>query len=79
MSIMFYFNYKWTVLPLPVNPQSIEVRTAGTNKTMEIVKLGEINILRDVKLAELTIESFFPATADGPWVLTKTVFVKPQV
>lgn len=79
MSIMFYFNYKWTVLPLPVNPQSIEVRTAGTNKTMEIVKLGEINILRDVKLSELTIESFFPETADGPWVLTKTVLVKPQV
>lgn len=79
MSIMFYFNYKWTVLPLPVNPQSIEVRIAGTNKTMEIVKLGEINILRDVKLAELTIESFFPATADGPWVLTKTLFFKPQV
>ena len=79
MSVMFYFNYKWTVLPLPVNPESIEVRVAGTNKTTEIVKLGEINILRDVKLAEMTIESFFPATADGPWVLTKTLFAKPQV
>lgn len=79
MSVMFYFNYKWAVLPLPVNPESIEVRVAGTNKTTEIVKLGEINILRDVKLAEMTIESFFPATADGPWVLTKTLFAKPQV
>lgn len=78
MAIRFFFEYNNQVVQLPVNPEEIMINSSGNNKTEEIVKLGEINLLRQKKLEALVIESFLPNDADAPYVLTKGKFEKPQ-
>lgn len=77
MAIRFFIQYGTTVAQLPVNPSELKIKRQGNNKTYEIVKLGEINLINQMKLQTLTIESFLPATSDGPYVLTKGKFEKP--
>jgi len=78
MAIRFFFEYNNQVVQLPVNPEEIMINSSGNNKTEEIIKLGEINLLRQKKLEALVIESFLPNDADAPYVLTKGKFEKPQ-
>src|SRR5690606_26349252 len=46
---------------LPVNPPEIEIQEQGQGNTYNIISLGEINVIKEPKLAEITFESFFPA------------------
>lgn len=78
LPIRFFLEYMGLVYMLPVNPEGIEVVVSGNNKTREIIKLGEINILKDKKLKTLTIKSFFP-TQDGPYILGNTITFPPSV
>jgi len=78
MAIRFFFEFNNQVVQLPVNPEEIMITSSGNNKTKEIVKLGEINLLRQKKLETLVIESFLPNDANAPYVLTKGKFEKPQ-
>lgn len=45
---------------LPVNPESIKETVAGDSQTYTIAKLGQVSVIKDIQLAEYTIESFFP-------------------
>lgn len=76
--IKFYFTYQGTVVTLPVNPPELIIKKATENKTIEIVKLGQINLLRGVKLAEMEIKSFLPVYSNAPYVLTKSRFKDPS-
>lgn len=80
MAIRLFFEYDNQVVQLPVNPPSLAVESAGNNETVEIVALGEINILRQKKLSNIKIECFFPALVnkDAPYVLTSGQFKEPQ-
>ena len=51
MAIRFFFEFDDQIVRLPVNPEEIVVKSPGNNKTEEIVKLGEIDILRAEKIA----------------------------
>lgn len=46
---------------LPVNPSEIEIQEQGQGSTHNIINLGEINVIKEPKLAEIEFESFFPA------------------
>ena len=74
MAIRFFFEFENQVVQLPVNPEEIVVKSGGNNKTEEIVKLGEINILREKKLKTISFECFFPKDSSPPYVLTKGKF-----
>lgn len=78
MAIRFFFEYENKVIQLPVNPEALRVSADGNNEIVEIVSLGEINILRDVKLKEIEFQSFFPRYPDAPYVLTKGSFQGPE-
>lgn len=69
MAIKFFFVYNQTLIQLPVNPPELEVNAPGNNKTMETINLGEINTLKDKKLTNITISSFFPSVLNAPWVV----------
>ena len=69
--IKIFFEYDGEVIQLPVNPEEFRVVSEGNNVTQEIIKIGEINILKLPKLATLSISSFFPIDEDAPYVLTK--------
>lgn len=80
MAIRFFFQYDNRVVQLPVNPPSLSIESAGNNKSIEIVSLGEITVLRKKKLSACSIECFFPATINknNPYVLTQGSFEDPQ-
>lgn len=78
MAIRFFFEFDNQVVQLPVNPEEIMINSSGNNKTEEIVKLGEINLLREKKLEAFMIECFLPTDSSAPYVLTKGKFQKPQ-
>lgn len=78
MAIRFFFEYNNTVVQLPVNPEQISIKSNGNNKTEEIVKLGEINILREPRLHSCSIKCFLPVSSNAPFVLTGGRFEPPQ-
>lgn len=60
MDIYLSFNNLAEVLRLPVLPQEFTAVTGLNNKTVEVIGLGELGIIGNRKLHEITIESFFP-------------------
>jgi hypothetical protein len=79
MAIRFFFEYDGELVMLPVNPAEFSIKSESDNETTEVVKLGEINILKGLKLAECSIEAFFPVKNSGaPYILTYNKFKKPD-
>lgn len=72
-----FFNYKNEIIRLPVNPEFITVREKGDNKTYQVLKLGEINVLGDKKLAEINMDILLPGEV-YPFVTTKNDFRGPS-
>lgn len=68
MDIKFFFEYNNEIIQLPVNPPSVVVKSPGTNKTAELVTLGEINILREKALQTLEFTCFFPVDTKSPLI-----------
>ena len=77
MDIGFFINYDGQVVQLPVNPEKVEVKFSGNNSTTEIIQLGEINLLKDRKLAEISFSSFFPQEDWFPAIRTRGQFKRP--
>jgi nucleoid-associated protein YgaU len=57
---------------IPVNPAQIEIKEAGQGETYTIISLGEINVIKEAKLSEISFESFFPAQ-QYPFVVADTL------
>lgn len=76
--VRIYIVYNKEVIQLPVNPPELSVKNAGNNQTIDLVKLGEVNLLKKPKLTEFSFESFFPVVITGvktlpPYVASETV------
>lgn len=61
-SLTLSYNNESEAIEFPVLPEKIEVSTSGNNKTYDISQLGEVNVIKAGKLAEIAFESFFPAS-----------------
>lgn len=75
--IWLSFNNQQEGFQIPVNPESIEVKDATDGKTYDILKLGEINVIKSPKLTEYEWSSFFPAQA-YPFLATDLVLEPKQ-
>ena len=60
--IDIYFQSEEGMIKLPVNPQELKRTMQVKNETQDIVSLGEVNVLGNQKLKDLTIKSYFPYT-----------------
>jgi nucleoid-associated protein YgaU len=69
-AIELSFNNFEEAFVLPVNPESFAVRSPGDSKAYTVSGLGEINVIKDPKLLEISFSSFFPAEF-GPYVMVK--------
>lgn len=58
--IEIFVEYESQVVAFPVNPEELRLTKDTGNETTEIVSLGEINMLKNAKLATLQFDSFFP-------------------
>ena len=70
--VRLFIVYKGDTLQIPVNPDSLIVKTPNKNRTVPIVSLGEVNILKEPGLTSFSFKSFFPvaSTQNYPYVLT---------
>ncbi|MDR3595097.1 hypothetical protein [Clostridium sp.] len=50
-----------TLIQLPVLPQSYSVKTDNNNVSINVESVGELNILGETKLSQITLASFFPS------------------
>jgi hypothetical protein len=64
-------------LQFPVNPDKIEMKYPGDNKTYNVLDIGEIVVPRLPKLAQYSWDSFFPIDSTASYVLTKNDFYRP--
>lgn len=56
----------------PVAPPKLAVKSPGKNETVTVLELGDVNIIRDKGLQEISWDSFFPKNM-APYVTGKTV------
>lgn len=78
MSSGIFMEYGDLVIQFPVNPPEVRIKVDGNNETIEVVKLGEINIAKGVKLATTSFESFLPSSNKYPFIRTKSDFKGPE-
>lgn len=76
--IQVFIEYDNRVVALPVTPEELKLARESNNESLEIVSLGEINVLKTAKLASLEFECFFPPNADARYVMTKGDFRAPN-
>lgn len=60
MDIFLGFENDKRVIQLPINPSSLEMSDGMNTEKYDIIGQGEINIIKSVKLTEISFESFFP-------------------
>lgn len=71
---MYYF-YLDKVL-LPVAPEKLQLKINNNNKTLTLINNGEINILKDAKLTDISFEILLP-NSKYPFAMYKDGFKKP--
>lgn len=76
--VKIFFLYNREIMQLPVVPDKLVLESPGNNKTVEVIGIGEINLLRTRKLATLEINSFFPINATLPFIQTSSNFRTPD-
>ena len=57
---------------IPVLPETIGIKEQGQGKTYTIAKLGEINVIKEPKLTEISFDSFLPAQV-YPFVIVQNL------
>jgi nucleoid-associated protein YgaU len=73
-----FFDMDGVTIRLPINPDQFSIKTKSSNKTYELVNIGEINILRDIPLRDISFKSLLPDSPDYPYVVTKNEFQYPK-
>lgn len=76
--IAFAFEYEGRVVQLPITPEDIEISYPGSNKTVNIIQLGQVNLLKTRNLATFTIESWLPDEDWYPGIRTEGRFKKSK-
>lgn len=71
---MYYF-YLDKVL-LPVAPEKLQLKINNNNQTLTLINNGEINILKDAKLTDISFEILLP-NSKYPFAMYKDGFKKP--
>lgn len=66
------------IVQFPVPPPELTFSKAGNIETLEVVKLGEIAVAKDIKLATISFESFFPSQNNYYFIQTKNQFEGPN-
>ncbi len=77
MSAIF-MEYGNEIIQFPVSPPELKINIEGNNEKEEVVKLGEVNIPKDAKLAATEFESFYPKEDSYSFITTKGKFQPPS-
>ena len=56
----FYFDYEGEIIQLPISPSSLTLKVNNKNKVVELLNLGDVNILKDPGLSEFNFKTLLP-------------------
>lgn len=76
MEYGFFFDYNNDTIRLPVNPEKFSIKIEQEHTSKEVVGLGAINILGNVRLQEMSFKAEFPCRKLS-FVTTKNQFKGP--
>lgn len=76
MNYGFFFDYNNETIRLPVNPEKFSIKIEQEHTSKEIIGLGAINLLGNVKLQEIEFEAEFPCQPLS-YITTKNQFKGP--
>lgn len=77
MTIRFFFEYGGIVYQLPVNPETLDISHPGANETIDMVTIGQRNIIKRPQLEQISFGSFLPRNPSPSYVQTKGKFWEP--
>ncbi len=65
MNTAYTFNFSYdnepdSIITLPIPPESFNTDVGGKNETVEIVNIGEVNILKDIALRDFSFKILLP-------------------
>ncbi len=73
----FYFEQGGEEIQLPVPPSNLSLKINNKNKTVELLNLGEVNILKDAGLSEWSFAILLPGRL-YPFAVYKQGFLEPR-
>lgn len=77
--VNFYFEYRNSQrVQLPVNPSKLTIQAPGENSTINIIDLGEVNVLKNPGLKTVSFESFIPVVNSGSYVQKDARVLSPD-
>lgn len=65
MNTSYTFNFSYdnepdSIITLPIPPESYTTDVSGKNETVDIINIGEINILKDISLRNFSFKILLP-------------------
>lgn len=69
-----YYIYLGKDVLLPVAPESLKMKIGGKNKTMTLINDGEINLLKNAGLTDISFEVMLPQIQQYPFAIYKNGF-----
>lgn len=73
----FYFEQGGEEIQLPVPPSNLSLKINNKNKTVDLLNLGEVNILKDAGLSEWSFAILLPGRL-YPFAVYKQSFLEPR-
>lgn len=70
----YYFYLDKTLLP--VSPEKLSIKISNQNKTINLINEGQVNIIKDAGLTDISFDALIPAT-EYPFAKYKNGFIKP--
>ena len=73
----FYFDYEGEIIQLPISPSSLTLKVNNKNKVVELLNLGDVNILKDPGLSEFNFKILLPGQ-ELPFAVYPNGFKMPE-
>ncbi len=73
----FYFDYEGEVMQLPIPPSSLTLKINNKNKVIELLNIGDVNILKDPGLSEFNFKILLPGQ-ELPFAIYPNGFKTPE-
>lgn len=73
----FYFDYEGEIIQLPVSPSNLTLKVNNKNKVIELLNLGDVNILKDPGLSEFNFKTLLPGQ-ELPFAVYPNGFKMPE-
>lgn len=73
----FYFDYEGEIIQLPISPSSLTLKVNNKNKVVELLNLGDVNILKEPGLSEFNFKILLPGQ-ELPFAVYPNGFKMPE-